>query len=441
VIVHHRTFGREYPTHGKVGQAARLPSAKILGGPRGRRRAFRPDSVVNISGMSFGSLSGPAVDALNRGAALAGCLHNTGEGAVSRYHHRGGDLVFQIGTAYFGCRDEQGRFDIGRLRHLVEHAPIKALEIKLSQGAKPGLGGVLPGPKVSREIAETRGVQEAKDCISPSRHSEFDDVDSMLDFVERLADETGLPVGIKSAVGDLTFWHDLAEQMQTSNRAVDFITIDGGEGGTGASPLIFTDAVSLPFRLGFSRVYSIFAERGMQDDITFIGAGKLGLPDNAIVAFALGADMVNVGREAMLAIGCVQAQKCHTDRCPTGVATQDAWLAHGLEPVSKGERAANYIKTLRRDLLKVSEACGVEHPALVGPQSIEILDTLSSGRMLDEVYGYRPGWGCPSQADQEAIIALMQSIEEPEGATEGPPETVETGERSSELASGRSVDH
>ena len=436
VIVHHRTFGREYPTHGKVGQVARLPSAKILGGPRGRRRAFRPDSVVNISGMSFGSLSGPAVDALNRGAALAGCLHNTGEGAVSRYHHRGGDLVFQIGTAYFGCRDEHGHFDVQRLKHLTEDAPIKALEIKLSQGAKPGLGGVLPGPKVSREIAETRGVPESKDCISPSRHAEFDDVDSMLDFVEMLADETGLPVGIKSAVGDLAFWHDLAEQMQTSNRGVDFVTIDGGEGGTGASPLIFTDAVSLPFRLGFSRVYSIFAERGMHEDITFIGAGKLGLPDNALVAFALGADMVNVGREAMLAIGCVQAQKCHTDRCPTGVATQDAWLAHGLEPVSKGERAANYIKTLRRDLLKVSEACGVEHPALVGPGSIEILDTLSSGRMLDEVYGYRRGWGYPSQADQQAIVALMQSTEELEAETEGPPTTAEKGERSSELAGG-----
>jgi glutamate synthase (ferredoxin) len=435
VIVHHRTFGRQYPTHGQVGQEARLPSAKVLGGSRGRRLACRPPSVVNISGMSYGSLSGQAIAALNTGAAQAGCWHNTGEGAVSRYHREGGDLIFQIGTAYFGCSDEQGRFDLVRLKDLVQSAPIRALEIKLSQGAKPGLGGVLPGPKVSPEIARTRGVPEGVDCISPSRHAEFDDVDSMLDFVELLGDETGLPVGIKSAVGDLAFWHELADLMRATDRGVDFLSIDGGEGGTGASPLIFTDAVSLPFRLGFSRVYAIFAEHGLHEDVTFIGAGKLGLPDNAVVAFALGADMVNVGREAMLAVGCVQAQKCHTGRCPTGVATQDRWLSHGLDPTTKGERAANYIRTLRRDLLKVSEACGVEHPTLIGPDSIEILDTLSSGRTLTQVYDYQPSWGYPSRVDQDTIVALMQALEEPEAETEGPPETAEEdGRRSSELA-------
>jgi glutamate synthase domain-containing protein 2 len=160
VILHHRTFGRAYPTHGSLGQEARLPSAKILGGPRGRSGAFRPASVVNVSGMSFGSLSGNAVEAINRGAAQAGCLHNTGEGAISKYHRNGADLIFQIGTAYFGCRDEEGRFSLSKLKDLVQSAPVKALEIKLSQGAKPGLGGVLPGPKVSREIAETRGVPQ-----------------------------------------------------------------------------------------------------------------------------------------------------------------------------------------------------------------------------------------------------------------------------------------
>ncbi len=217
--------------------------------------------------------------------------------------------------------------------------------------------------------------------------------------------------------------------MESTSRGVDFLTIDGGEGGTGASPLIFTDAVSLPFRLGFSRVYSIFAERGLHESVTFIGAGKLGLPDNAIVAFGLGADIVNVGREAMLAVGCIQAQKCHTGGCPTGVATQNKWLARGLDPDLKGERVANYVKTLRRDLLKVSEACGVEHPALIGPESVEILDTLADGRLLDEVYGYQPGWGFPSLADQRAIRQLMETAEEPEIETEGPPETAEQGER------------
>jgi len=427
VIVHHRTFGRTHATHGHPAQEAWLPCAKVLGGPRRRRLAFRPESVVNISGMSFGSLSGNAIEAMNRGAQIADCLQNTGEGAVSQYHRKGGELIFQIGTAYFGCRDEEGRFSLDRLLELVDGAPIKALEVKLSQGAKPGLGGVLPAAKVSSEIARTRGVPEGKDCISPSRHSEFGDVDSLVDWVEMLAAATGLPVGIKSAVGDLDFWHDLAEVMSRTGRGVDFITVDGGEGGTGASPLIFTDAVSLPFRLGFSRVYSIFAERGLHEDVVFIGSGKLGLPDNAIVAFGLGVDMVNVGREAMLAVGCIQAQLCHTDRCPTGVATQDAWLAHGLDPTLKSERAANYIKTLRRDLLKVSEACGVEHPALVGPDSVEIVSHLSDGRMLHEVYGYQPGWGRPSPSDQEALLALMESSDEVEVHTEGPRGVAEEG--------------
>ena len=185
-----------------------------------------------------------------------------------------------------------------------------------------------------------------KDCVSPSRHAEFTDTDSMLDWVELLASETGLPVGIKSAVGDMEFWYELGDLMAASDRGVDFITIDGGEGGTGAAPLIFTDSVALPFRLGFARVYRAFAERELHEHVVFTGAGKLGLPDNAVIAFALGADTVNVGREAMLALGCIQSQKCHTDRCPTGVATQNSWLTRGLDPSLKSVRAANYVKTL-----------------------------------------------------------------------------------------------
>ena len=311
---------------------------------------------------------------MNRGAALAGCLQNTGEGGLSPYHRKGGELVFQLGTAYFGCRDERGRFSLDRLKDLVAGAPVRALEIKLSQGAKPSLGGLLPAAKVSAEIAATRGIPAGQDCVSPSRHAEFSDCDSLLDWVELLAAETGLPVGIKSAVGDLGFWEDLATLMRDTGRGVDFVTVDGGEGGTGAAPLIFSDSVSLPFQQGFSRVYRTFAERGLHEQVVFVGAGKLGLPDNAVVAFALGADMVNVGREAMLAIGCIQAQKCHTDTCPTGVATQNAWLARGLDPARKSVRAANYVRTLRRDLVKVAEACGVEHPGLIGTDSVEIVD-------------------------------------------------------------------
>ena len=279
-------------------------------------------------------------------------------------------------------------------------APVRALEVKLSQGAKPGLGGLLPAAKVSPEIAATRGIPIGKDCVSPSRHAEFSDTDSLLDWVELLAAETGLPVGIKSAVGDMQLWHELADLMATGDRGVDFVTIDGGEGGTGAAPLIFTDSVAMPFRIGFARVYGAFAERGLHERVVFTGAGKLGLPDNAVIAFALGADTVNVGREAMLALGCIQAQKCHTDRCPTGVATQNRWLTRGLDPTLKSVRAANYVKTLRRDLLKVSEACGVEHPGLIDADAVELLDAATTARPLRELFGYQPDWARPSRADR-----------------------------------------
>ncbi|CAA9288040.1 MAG: Ferredoxin-dependent glutamate synthase, partial [uncultured Friedmanniella sp.] len=227
------------------------------------------------------------------------------------------------------------------------------------------------------------------------------------------------------AVGDLGFWQELTRLMADTGRGVDFVTVDGGEGGTGAAPLIFTDSVSLPFRIGFSRVYSVFAERGLHEQVVFLGGGKLGLPDNAVVAFALGCDMVNVAREAMLAIGCIQAQKCHTDTCPTGVATQNAWLAHGLDPELKSVRLANYVKTLRRDLVKVAEACGVEHPGLIDVGSVEILDGRTASTPLGEVYGYQPGWGLPSVADREAIIRLMTATEE-QGSS-APPSTSAVG--------------
>jgi glutamate synthase domain-containing protein 2 len=302
-IVKHRTFSDVVPpstTH--AGEGRPVPSAKVLGGPRDRRHRFRPGSVVNISAMSFGSLSGAAIESLD---------------------------------------------------------------------------------------------------------AQFSDVDSMLDWVELLADETGLPVGIKSAVGDLGFWEQLVEQMAGRTRGVDFVTVDGGEGGTGAAPLIFADSVALPFRIGFSRVYRLFAEAGLTDDVTFIGSGKLGLPDTAVVAFPLGCDLVNVAREAMLSVGCIQAQKCHTDRCPTGVATQDRWLAHGLDPSVKSVRAANYLRTLRRDLLRIAEACGELHPALVDADDIEFLFAQSNPTPLRELVGYRPGWGALSPATREAVVRLM----------------------------------
>ncbi|TWT85803.1 Glutamate synthase [NADPH] large chain [Posidoniimonas polymericola] len=389
LIIRHSAFPLNEPQPGEPGHDPLHPIAceKVLGEHRRRAKAFRPASVVNLSAMSFGSLSAAAVEALNRGALLAGCLHNTGEGAVSPHHQHGGDLVWQIGTACFGCRDERGRFDFKRFSDVVAANPVRAIEIKLSQGAKPGHGGVLPAAKITSEISAIRGVPMGRDCISPASHAEFHDVDSLLDFVEQLAEASGLPVGVKSAVGQMDFWEELTRRMAADDRGVDFVTIDGGEGGTGAAPLAFSDHVALPFKIGFGSVYRLFRESGLQDKVVFIGSGKLGFPESALLAMGMGCDMINVAREAMLSIGCIQAQRCHTGHCPTGVATQNRWLMRGLDPTHKANRFANYVVTLRKDLLELSRACGVEHPSQVTLDHFDIVDECFNARPARVVFG------------------------------------------------------
>ena len=402
LIVKHAAFPAQLAP---VPHDVEVACAKVLGAAHRREHAFRPRSIVNVSAMSFGSLSGAAIEALNRGAAVAGCLHNTGEGGVSRHHEHGGELIWQIGTGYFGCRDERGDFDLERLVAQVGRAPIRAIEIKLSQGAKAGLGGVVPGEKVTEEIAAMRGVPVGQDCISPPYHREFADVDGLIDFVERIAGATGLPVGIKSAVGEQRFWDDLVARMVARGEGPDFVTIDGGEGGSGAAPLVFADHVSLPFRIGFPRVYRAFAEAGLADDVVFIGSGKLGLPATALMAMAMGCDLVNVGREAMLSIGCIQAQRCHTGRCPAGVATQHPWLVRGLDPDQKYVRAANYLQALRHELLRLARACGQPHPAYVDLDRLEFVDDTASSQSAREAVGYAAGWGVPTAtADLPVLV-------------------------------------
>ncbi len=409
LIIKHSPFPAPAPAAGRPGSAPlyRFPAAKVLGASHGRRHAFRPASLVNLSGMSYGSLSPVAVEALNRGAKLAGCLQNTGEGGLAGAHRNGGELTFQIGTGYFGCRDADGRFSLERLRERIEQAPIRAIEIKLSQGAKPGLGGLLPAVKVTPEIAAIRGVPAGRDCVSPPTHSAFSDADGLIEFVETIAQSTGLPVGIKSAVGESGFWRTLAERMAATGGGPDFVTVDGGEGGTGAAPLAFADHVALPFKLAFARVYSVFAGAGLAEEIVFVGSGRLGFPDSALFAFALGCDMIAVGREAMLAIGCIQAQRCHTGRCPTGVATQSRWLMHGLDPQLKSARAANYLVALRAELLALARSCGVAHPALVTPEHIEIVTERYGSASLMDVFGYQPDWPVLSAARRAELERLV----------------------------------
>lgn len=409
LIIKQSAFPKSTPMKGQEGfdPLYHLPCAKVLGEARGRVGAFRPGSVINISGMSFGSLSAPAVEAINRGSGICGCLHNTGEGGVSEHHLHGGELIWQVGTGYYGCRTKQGGFDRQRFIDVVQASPVRAVEIKLSQGAKPGLGGLLPAAKVTKQIAAARGIPVGRDCASPSTHTAFSDADSMLDFVEDLAEVTGVPIGIKAAVGQLRFWEELAELMASGERGVDYIAIDGGEGGTGAAPLVFSDHVALPFKIGFSRVYKVFAERGVADRVVWVGSGKLGFPDTALVAMGLGCDLIHVAREAMIAIGCIQAQRCHTGHCPAGVATQNRWLMRGLDPTSKAARLANYVVELRKELTRLANACGHAHPALVSLDELELIDGQFGSETVRERFGYQPGWGMPAGVEGDQLAEIM----------------------------------
>ncbi len=367
-----------------------IPCSKTLGETHGRAKPYQPKSVVNISAMSFGSLGERAIRSLNAGSKIANCFHNTGEGGVSPYHQEGGDLMWQLGTGYFGARGKDGKFCLEKLADQCAAVPtVRTIEIKLSQGAKPGKGGILPSSKITEEISAIRGIPMGQDCLSPNRHTEFSNVDGMIDFIERIADKTGLPVGIKSAIGQLDFWEELAQRMKTRNAGPDFITIDGGEGGTGAAPLSFSDHVALPFKVGFTRVYRTFQDYDMASQVAWIGSGKLGFPDRAIIAFAMGCDLIGVAREPMLSLGCIQAQHCHTGQCPAGVATQNKWLQSGLDVTNKTHRVANYIQGLRKEIITLSHAAGYEHPCLFDGADIEFSNGVNQFQSLEDILGYR----------------------------------------------------
>ena len=386
-IIKHSTF----PFYKKIlDKNFSIPCKKIIGKYHKRERPYQPKSIINISAMSFGSLGENAVTALNKGALQANCYHNTGEGGVSPYHSNGADIVWQIGTGYFGARGEDGQFSLEKFKETVKKNPnIKMIEVKLSQGAKPGKGGILPAEKVTAEIAKIRGIPKGEICMSPNNHSAFSDVDSLIDFIELLAKISGFPVGIKSAIGRLDFWEELAIKMKARSKGPDFIVIDGGEGGTGAAPLSFADHVSLPFKIGFKRVYAIFQQKDMTERIGWIGSAKLGFPDRAIIALSMGCDIINVAREAMMSIGCIQAQKCHTGHCPTGVATQKKWLQRGLNINNKSERCAQYIIGFRKELLQLTHASGYEHPDEFTGTDIEISVGVNKFIPLEDVLEYK----------------------------------------------------
>jgi glutamate synthase domain-containing protein 2 len=389
-IIKHAAFPVSQDKIVHIGQdKTAVPCLKVMGQVHDRARPYRPNSIINISAMSYGSLGKNAISALNLGAAQADCFHNTGEGSVSPYHLLGADLMWQLGTGYFGARASDGGFDMAQLVKRCEaHESIRSIEIKLSQGAKPGKGGILPGSKVTEEIAKARGVEAGKAVLSPNGHSAFHDVDSMIDFIEIIARETGLPVGIKSAIGEIEFWQELAEKMKSRGEGPDFITIDGGEGGTGAAPLTYADHVALPFKVGFKRVYMTFMAAGIHEDIVWIGSGKLGFPDRAVIALAMGCDLISVAREAMLALGCIQSLKCHRGNCPTGIATHNPWLERSLNVDLKAERFSRYVQGFRKELLQLAHSSGYHHPAEFRGKDIEFSVGVNAFADLNAVLGY-----------------------------------------------------
>jgi glutamate synthase domain-containing protein 2 len=327
---------------------------------------------------------------MNKGAAKANAYQNTGEGGLSPYHQQGGDVIFHFGTGYFGVRSKEGGFSMEKLVALVHANPnVKAIEIKLSQGAKPGKGGVLPGAKITKELAHIRGVEVGKDVLSPATHSAFSSVLELLELIEAIAEKTGLPVGVKAAIGKLDQWEELAELMLKTGKGPDFIAVDGGEGGTGAAPPSFADHVSLPWVYGFTQLYRVFLKRGLTQRIVFIGSGRLGFPAKAAMAFAMGVDCINVAREAMMSIGCIQAQICHTNRCPAGVATQNKWLQKGIDIPLKSDRLAQYFKTFSKELLEITHAAGYEHPCQFHMEDIQVnLNDDDLSKDLRNTYGY-----------------------------------------------------
>jgi glutamate synthase domain-containing protein 2 len=367
-----------------------LPCAKVMGLYNNRKKPYRPASVINVSAMSFGSLSAKAIESLNKGVKMAGAYHNTGEGGLSPYHSHGGDVIFHFGTGYFGVRDDDGNFSMNKLVELVNKNPfIRAIEVKLSQGAKPGKGGVLPAAKITHEIANIRHVPLGQDVLSPPNHSAFSNVTEMLNFIETIAEKTGLPVGIKAAIGKLDQWEELADLMVKTGKGPDFITVDGGEGGTGAAPPSFADHVSLPWVYGFSDLYKVFQKRHLTERIVFIGSGKLGFPAKAAMAFSMGVDCINVAREAMMSIGCIQAQVCHTNRCPSGIATQSKWLQNGINIPLKSERLAQYFRTFRKEFIEITHAAGYEHPCQFTMADIDVnVDDRNLSEELNRTYMY-----------------------------------------------------
>ncbi len=355
----------------------------------GARTPFLAPSIYNISGMSFGALSKPAVQALSRGAKKAGVWMNTGEGGLSPHHLEGGcDIVFQIGTAKYGVRDCDGNLSDDKLREIAGHENVRMFEIKLAQGAKPGKGGILPGEKVTAEIAAIRGIQEGVASISPNRHEGVDSWEDLLDFIHHVRDITGKPVGIKTVIGELSPMQDFLDliKQRGADSAPDFITIDGGEGGTGAAPMPLMDLVGMTVREALPLVANLLRDAGLKDRIRLIASGKLVNPGDVAWALAAGADFVTSARGFMFSLGCIQALKCNKNTCPTGITTHDERFQKGLVPEAKYEKVAAYAKGMIKEVETIAHSVGVSEPRQIRRKHVRIVGGNGRSTPMDEIF-------------------------------------------------------
>jgi glutamate synthase domain-containing protein 2 len=365
-------------------------------------------SIINVSGMSFGAISKPAVRALSNGAKRAGCWLNTGEGGLSPFHLEGGaDIIFQIGTAKYGVRGDDGTLSAARLKAVAAHAQVRMIELKLSQGAKPGKGGILPAAKVTPEIAAIRGIPSYVDSISPNRHPEIDSVPDLLNAIDRIRTIAEKPVGIKCVIGAYGWLESLCEEIHRRGveSAPDFISIDSGDGGTGAAPMPLMDNVGLTIREALPMVVDIFSKYGLRDRVKIFAAGKLITPAEVAWAYCAGADTVVSARGFMFALGCIQSMKCNKNTCPTGITTHNTHLQRGLNPADKAVRVASFVDKMRKDVGVIAHSCGVPHPRALKRYHCRIVQANGRSMALNELYPPP----VPVAGSPEAVIATQAS--------------------------------
>ena len=364
------------------------PASELEIGPYARQ-PYKSSSIFNVSAMSYGAISKPAVLALSKGSRMAGNWMNTGEGGLSPFHLEGGaDIVFQIGTAKYGVRDKEGKLDDDKLREVAAHEQVRMIELKLSQGAKPGKGGILPAAKVTEEIAKIRGIPVGEASISPNRHPDIDSTSQLLDMINHIRDVTGKPVGFKAVIGAYGWLDELFDLVNERGieSAPDFITVDSGDGGTGAAPMSLIDCVGLPIRESLPLVVDMIGRHGLKGRIRVIASGKLITPAEAAMALCVGADFINSARGFMFALGCIQALQCNRNTCPTGITTHDKRLQRGLVVADKAERVKNYSLMMHKEIGIIAHSCGVPEPRRLKRFHCRVVQENGRSVPLNELY-------------------------------------------------------